>query len=147
MPFNSTKSAANSPPALRAILIDPVRRLIVPHTIDGRLASLQAAVGGTIAWGTELKTGDVLYVNDEGLLKRKPAFFWIGDLTFAGRGLLVGPETPRITDVISTVEEVAAMARFDVHADLENCNVKWRTFGSANEFVNHLRKQRDANEN
>jgi len=60
---------------MRAILIDPVRRAVEPHTIDDRLASLQAAVEGCIAWGTELKTGDVLYVDDEGLLKPNPAFF------------------------------------------------------------------------
>jgi hypothetical protein len=60
---------------VRAILIDPVRRVVEPHTIDGRLASLQLAVGGRIAWGTELKNGDVLYVDDEGLLKPDPSFF------------------------------------------------------------------------
>lgn len=119
MAFNSIKPVAVAPKAhtLRAILIDPVRRLVKPHTIDGRLASLQAAVGGTIAWGTELKTGDVLYVNDEGLLKRNPAFFSFGNQTFAGRGLLVGPESPLITDVISSVDEVTAVVRFDVCVD------------------------------
>ncbi|MDH8528097.1 hypothetical protein QIH07_28210, partial [Klebsiella pneumoniae] len=50
--------------------------------------------GGNIAWGTELQTGDVLYIDDEGLLKPNPAFFSLGRRSFAGRGLLVGPERP-----------------------------------------------------
>jgi hypothetical protein len=79
---------------VRAILIDPIRRVIQPHCIDGGLASLQAAVGGLIGFGTEIKTGDVLYVDDEGLLKPNPAFFKLGKRTFAGFALLVGPERP-----------------------------------------------------
>ena len=49
---------------MRAILINPVKRTVESYTIDHRLASLQAAVGGNIAWGTELQTGDVLYIDD-----------------------------------------------------------------------------------
>jgi Domain of unknown function (DUF3846) len=147
MTFNSTKNATNAPKshAFRAILIDPVRRLIEPHTIDGRLASLQAAVGGAIAWGTELKTGDVLYVDDEGLLKRNPAFFSLGKRSFAGRGLLVGPENPLITDVISSVDEVTAMVGFNVCLDIEkSMAVKCTTFDSADAFFEYLRRQREA---
>jgi len=130
---------------MRAILIDPARRVVEPHTINGRLASLQAAVEGCIAWGTELKTGDVLYVDDEGLLKPNPAFFALGRNTFAGRGLLVGPENPLITDVVSTVEQITSMVRFDVDVDFDRTLVvKSTTFHSVDEFFEFLSRQRKA---
>jgi hypothetical protein len=128
---------------VRAILIDPIRRAIQPHLIDDRLSSLQAAVGGRIAWGTQLKTGDVLYVDDEGLLKANPAFFALGCRTFAGCGLLVGPEQPLITDVVSTVDQVAKLVSFDVSVDVDQLlTVKSTRFNSADEFFDYLRRQR-----
>ncbi|MET4519513.1 DUF3846 domain-containing protein [Bradyrhizobium sp. I1.7.5] len=147
MASNSTKIArigSQSNASLRAILIDPFRRVVQPHRIDHRLASLQAAVGGNIAWGTELQTGDVLYIDDEALLKRNPAFFALGRRSFAGRGLLVGPERPRITDVVSSVEEIAKKVRFDVAMDVDKLlTVKCTTFETAQEFFEYLRRQRD----
>jgi len=110
------------------------------------LASLQAAVEGRIAYGTELKTGDLLYVDDEGLLKPNPSFFALGRRPFAGRGLLVGPERGAfITDVVSTVQEIAEMVRFDVSMDVDKLlTPKMTTFDSADEFIEYLRRQRDA---
>lgn len=147
MTSNSTKIAkigSRSSASLRAILIDPFRRVVQPHDIDHRLASLQAAVGGNIAWGTELQTGDVLYIDDEALLKRNPAFFAFGRRTFAGRGLLVGPERPRITDVVSTVEEIAKKVRFGIAMDVDKLlTVKCTTLETADDFFKFLRRRRD----
>ncbi len=147
MASNSTKIAkigSHSSATLRAILIDPFRRVVQLHSVDHRLASLQAAVGGTIAWGTELQTGDVLYIDDEGLLKPNPAFFSLGRRSFAGRGLLVGPERPRMTDVVSTVEEIARKVRFGVTMDVDKLlTAKCTTFETAEEFFEYLRRQRD----
>ncbi|MDH8238995.1 hypothetical protein QIG13_27625, partial [Klebsiella pneumoniae] len=62
-----------------------------------------------------------------------------------GRGLLVGPENPRITDVISTVEQIASMVRFDVDIDLDRAlTVTSTTFHSADEFFEYLSRQRKA---
>ena len=147
MTSNSTKIAnigSQSNASLRAILIDPFRRVVQSHSIDHRLTSLQAAVGGNIAWGTELQTGDVLYIEDEALLKPNPAFFMLGGRTFAGRGLLVGPERPRITDVVSTVEEIAKKVRFGIAVDVDKLlTTKCMTFETAEEFFEYLRRQRD----
>lgn len=147
MASNLTKIAkigSQSNASLRAILIDPFRRVVQSHSIDHRLASLQAAVGGNIAGGTELQTGDVLYIDDEGLLKRNPAFFALDRRTFAGRGLLVGPERPRITDVVSTVEEIAKKVRFGIAMDVDKLlTVKCTTFATSEEFFEYLRRQRD----
>lgn len=147
MASNSTKIArigSQSSASLRAILIDPFRRVVEPHGVDHRLASLQAAVAGIIAWGTELQTGDVLYVDDEALLKRNPAFFALGTRTFAGRGLLVGPERPRMTDVVSTVEDIAKKVRFGVAMDVDKLlTAKCTTFATSEEFFKDLRRQRD----
>lgn len=147
MTSNSIKIAkigSQSTATLRAMLIDPFRRTVQPHIIDHRLTSLQVAVGGNIAWGTELKTGDVLYIEDEALLKPNPAFFILGRRTFAGRGLLVGPERPRITDVVSTVEEIEKKVRFGVAMDVDKLlTAKCTTFETAEEFFDYLRRQRD----
>ena len=147
MTSNSTKIAKIGPQLsapLRAILIDPFRRVVEAHGVDHRLASLQAAVRGNIAWGTELRTGDVLYVDDEALLKRNPAFFALGRRSFAGRGLLVGPERPRMTDVVSTVEEIAKKVRFGIAIDVDKLlTAKCTTFETADEFFAYLRRQRD----
>lgn len=131
---------------MRSILIDPVTKTVAAHTIDGGLASLQAAVGGLIAYGTELKTGDLLYVDDEGLLKPNPSFFALGRRSFAGRGLLVGPERGAfITDVVSTVQEIAEMVRFNVSMNIDKLlTAKMTTFHSADEFFEYLRRQRNA---
>ena len=73
--------------------------------------------------------GEVLYIDDEGLLKPNPAFSALNGRTFPGRGLLVGPENPLITDVVSTVEQITSMVRFDVDVDLDRAlTVKWTTF-------------------
>jgi hypothetical protein len=147
MTSNSTKIAKIGPQAsepLRAILIDPFRRVVQLHSIDHRLASLQAAVGGTIAFGAELQTGDVLYIDDEGLLKSNPVFFSLGRRSFAGRGLLVGPERPRMTDVVSTIEEIAKKVRFGIAVDVDKLlAAKCMTFETAEEFFEYLRRQRD----
>jgi len=128
---------------MRAILINPKNKTVELHSIDHSLESLQSAVGGTIAWGTQLKTGDVLYVDDEGQLKPDPSFFAMGRRTFAGCGLLVGPERPLITDVVSTVDEVAQLVSFDVGVDLDQpLTVKSTTLKSGDEFFDYLRRQR-----
>jgi hypothetical protein len=57
----------------------------------------------------------------------------------------VGPENPLITDVVSTVEKIADMVRFDVSIDFDQATtVKTTTFGSADEFIDYLRRQREA---
>jgi hypothetical protein len=106
----------------RAILIDPKLRSITGCTLDGSLDSLCAAIGSGIEFGTELDTGDVLYVDDVGRLTDSPSFFaLIGTRqAFAGRGLLVGAERyGSLTDVTSTVDEIARLVTFDIEGSLK----------------------------
>jgi hypothetical protein len=58
----------------------------------------------------------------------------------------VGPERGAfITDVVSTVQEIAEMVRFDVSMDVDKLlTPKMTTFDSADEFIEYLRRQRDA---
>ncbi len=77
-------------------------------------------------------------------MKPNPAFFSLGRRSFAGRGLLVGPERPHITDVVSTVEEIAKKVRFGVAMDVDKLLTgKCMTFETSEEFFRYLRRQRD----
>jgi len=129
---------------MKAILIDPVTQTIAPYTVDHRLKTLQAAVGGLIAIATTLDTGDVLYVNDEGLLTDQPRFFTLAGAhqPFPGRAILVGQESLGIvTDVVSTIDRIRELVSFDVHVDLdEPLKVRTVTFDSADEFLDYLRR-------
>lgn len=127
---------------MRSILIDPVTRTITSHIVSASVESLREAVDGSIAFATELKTGDVLYVDDCGLLKRNPSLFMIagGRHPYAGRGVLVGPEVGGIaTDVHMTVQEVRQLVEFDVKVDLERLlTVRTTTFKSLAEALEHM---------
>ena len=131
---------------MRAIIIDPVLRTVEPYTVDRRLASLQAAVGGLIAFATDLDTGDVLYVNDEGLFADQPKFFALAGAhqPFAGRGLLVGPERHGVvTDVITPIERVRKLVSFDVDVDHDQPRqVRTVIFDSAGSCLEYLRRTR-----
>jgi hypothetical protein len=66
------------------------------------LEDMQRLVGGYIEAAYRWDNGDVLYVDEEGLLKADQRYFRItvrSDQALAGNGLLVGPE---IGDTIST---------------------------------------------
>lgn len=111
---------------MRAIIIDPFHQSISECDIDMSLASLQTAVGGPIEYAFEFENGDVLYVNEEGLLrsddamsgKDSPEFAHLFDVEahqpFAGRGLVVGAEDEhgKHGDAQTTVRELSARLAF-----------------------------------
>jgi len=86
---------------MRTIRIDAVsRRVQEVEEPNHGLSTIQAYVGGYIAVGARLANGDVIYVDDEALLKRPEHFFTIkgyplNQLCLAGNGYVVGtvPET------------------------------------------------------
>lgn len=85
-------------------LINPEKRTVEQVEYDG-LADLQRMVGGSIEVAADLPFGDVLYVNEEGLLRSPQYFFhWItrNDQLFAGNGVIVGQETDETGGVEGT---------------------------------------------
>ena len=101
---------------MKAILIDPARRVVEEVEYD-KVGTLGKFVGGyiTLAWQTE--AGDVIYVDDEGMLKPQGAYFrWTerpDEQPLAGKGILVGPETDHgdtytIADPTMSVDEVTS---------------------------------------
>ncbi len=77
---------------MKAIKIDAVNRKIEEIDIDG-LPDMQAAVGGLIEIGHHFRpSADIIYVDEEGLLKEPDNFFAIEHETqlLAGNGLIVG---------------------------------------------------------
>lgn len=79
---------------MRAIVIDPFDRTATEVVISGNdLQEIYATLGVTCIDAVRLPEGDVIYVDDEGLLKGATGFFHLVGLTpnpLAGRGLLVG---------------------------------------------------------
>ena len=82
------------------------------------LADLQKLVGGYIEAAYEWPTGDVLFVNEEGLLAAERAFFRVGDrdTPLAGNGVVVGPEADddsgELTSPTITLAQLHAQIRF-----------------------------------
>jgi hypothetical protein len=75
-----------------AYLIDSTNRVVRQVTFDG-FKGLQALVGGYLEVARTWPTGDVLYVDEEGLRKGLP-FFWLHGVRnpIAGNGVVVGRE-------------------------------------------------------
>jgi len=107
----------------KILVIDPLKRRITKETIeeDGSTKPYAAKLGCEwITAGFHFKNGDVLFVDDEGLIKKQPSlnYFHITNTeqVFAGRGIIVGTrETSEDlvnTDVKSTELEVALKVQF-----------------------------------
>jgi hypothetical protein len=106
---------------MRVLIIDPAKREIreerAPHARDqiaefGRWA--RATLNGFFCVGGRLPNGDILLVDDEGLLKfpRAPAFRIpsVTTGTLVGTGILVGNDPPEDwTDARSSLEELAPL--------------------------------------
>lgn len=78
----------------QAYLIDSTARTVEPVTFE-TLADMHTLIGGDIEVACQWPNGDVLYVDEEGLLKPDRHFFSIPerrDQLLVGNGLLVGRE-------------------------------------------------------
>lgn len=113
---------------MKAILIDAAKREIreveyQPIAIATDVLTLQQHIGGFIEAAYRWDNCDVLYVDEEGLLKQPQHFFSITvrpDQPLAGNGIVVGIEvedqsaTGFHTEPPSiTVEELRAIVTFD----------------------------------
>jgi hypothetical protein len=84
----------------RAIVIDPRLHRVIETTLPedeaANLAALQALVGGYIEAACRFHNGDVLMVNEEGLLHGEQCGFrvagWTGPLW--GQGVIIGSDGP-----------------------------------------------------
>lgn len=79
---------------MRAYLIDPAARSVTPVTRNGDWRQINELIGCDTFTSVCLENGDVVYVDDEGLLKEPTDFFLIEGCTppLAGKGLLVGTD-------------------------------------------------------
>ena len=78
---------------MRALLIDAAAREIRAVEYEG-LRDMQTLLGGYLEVAKQWSNGDVLYVDEEGKLKRNLFGFLLPDRRdiYAGNGLVVGPE-------------------------------------------------------
>jgi len=113
---------------MRALTINAETHVIKVHAVDtsgvgpGMLAFMQKAVGGYIERATELKNGDSIFVNEEGLLENPRFFFEVegGHQPFAGNGVVVGGEDEdgETTNAKSEVEELKRLITFKTNEEL-----------------------------
>lgn len=106
---------------MKAILIEP-ESCTVQEVEWHNLADLQALVGGYIEIAWHGPAGDVLFVDEEGLLKRPTVGFWFAGRpgqNLVGRGLIVGRERQDeaggylgTDDPVITVEQVRRAVAF-----------------------------------
>lgn len=99
--------------SIRAFFIDAKRHAILKGSVSS-LAGMQLAVGGNIELGMRLSDGNVLYVDEEGLLKQPNDFILVDGRPFAGSGLVVGPtdEDGNDTDAQGTLESLCKRVEF-----------------------------------
>jgi hypothetical protein len=105
----------------KCLHIDAAKQTIVA-TDYADFRDLQVMIGGLISVACRMDNGDVLFVDDEGLLKRCDHFFRFdlyGPQPLAGNGVLVGPDVwdeeagDEIgSDVSSSVDELAGHVTF-----------------------------------
>lgn len=94
---------------MKAILIDSATRNVSEVNFDGDWKSIAPLIGCQTFAVVYLNNGDVVYVDDEGLLGTPNNFFELGDIgqPIAGNGLIVGStDDGDNTDCLSTVNEI-----------------------------------------
>ena len=102
---------------MRAIVIDSVNKKVYESTFTKgqALPFMQKVVDGYIERALTLEEGDDVYVDEEGLLKRKENFFTVfGAGPFAGNGVVVGhnPKNGESTGATIGLEELRSGVRF-----------------------------------
>jgi hypothetical protein len=79
---------------VKVIIIDPFKRKIYEKEIgQDNLQDMHGIVGGYIAAAGAFENGDILFVNDEGLLKDNQEFFKVSEINpdpLAGVGFIQG---------------------------------------------------------
>jgi hypothetical protein len=101
----------------KALLIDVHNRMITETTVTD-LEQIQKLLHGHLEVAYQFDTGDVLYVDEEGLYKPNQQYFHLHqrpDQALAGNGLLVGREAPPNwfpADVVLTIAELRTWIRF-----------------------------------
>ena len=112
---------------MKALFIDAAARTITVVEHAG-LPDLQRMVGGYIKTGWTWDTGDVLFVDEEGLFKPQANFFMVADnpQPLAGNGVVVGKERYDhdgeylgTDDPAITVEQLTAQVRFRSRAQAD----------------------------
>lgn len=99
---------------MRVIHIDAEAKTVEEKEIDGELRTFQSLVGGYIQTATRLANGDVLLVDEEGLLKMKLHGFMIAGYPghLIGNGVIVGSRGADFKDAKSDLERVRKSVAF-----------------------------------
>ena len=75
---------------MKAIHINPFNQTIKEVDILGNLEDIYVLLGCRTMDAIDIDESNVLYIDDEGLLKDKQRYFNINERNLAGKGLLMG---------------------------------------------------------
>lgn len=105
---------------MNAILIDSKNRIVTKIEITEDIKDIQQALDCQIfTTGTYLENGDVVFVDDEGLINGTDHFFAYSGAhqPFAGNGLIVGtgPEGETVDCEVSLLEVASKVKFYDIN--------------------------------
>jgi hypothetical protein len=108
--------------AYKILIIDPSKREVREGQVARYHPDVSKLLGGWLSGAGRFDNGDVLFVDDEGMLKPQEHFFmWDGyPNPLAGLGVVVGPEVRGSgdgSDVQTTVEDLTKRIKWMSHQD------------------------------
>lgn len=102
---------------MKVIVIDSKISKVYEKEVDNDFKELQKVIGGLLATAAYLPSNDVVFVDDEGLLKGPESFFKIVGASFApplaGTGIVIGDDGEGGSiNVHATVAEIEKQVTF-----------------------------------
>ena len=92
---------------MRVLIIDPHTDTVIETTIQPTFDAIRAELGCEFTDSVIMGPGIVGYVDDEGLLKPNPAFFWsrLCGRPIAGKMVITGTDAQGQQDILVRVPE------------------------------------------
>ena len=131
---------------MKAFLIDPEKRTITEVDYDGHHKSIYKLIGADLFDTVRLSGSDVIFVDDEGLMKNPQHFFKLDGLTspLAGKGLVLGTNnrgesiSPKLVLLEDLQRWVTFITRERAVTYAEQADEEARAYGKGQENFIHI---------
>ena len=131
---------------MKAFLIDPEKRTITEVDYDGHHKSIYKLIGADLFDTVRLSGSDVIFVDDEGLMKNPQHFFKLDGLTspLAGKGLVLGTNnrgeniSPKLVLLEDLQRWITFITRERAVTYAEQADEEARAYGKGKENFIHI---------